>query len=272
MDGIAPRVAFVSILKARQEYRTSRSNEGALRDAIKIAARNGLSIINASFEVHSETDPYDNNLRMRSNDILLVVAAGNKNVRFRSDAEMFWAGACRCSPDKECFSQSASHDPDLKRSIGKAASETDYVDILAPGCQIPALGIDEAQGENEKGFDLSPQAVAGTSFAAPLVSYTAAILRALETLPATIKNRIVVSASVDWGLRKETWASGRLNLEGTALAYPFHVIHFSKTETTPARRILAEGAQSENTVVTLCGDSINVDKLARVSRRREGGR
>lgn len=81
-----------------------------------------------------------------------------------------------------------------------------YVDLFAPGCDVP--------------YDQTASGVTGTSFAAPLVSLTASLLRSfgLRT-PKDIKRRL--QASVDYDGRLEDLAawSGRLNISKALSLY-----------------------------------------------------
>lgn len=67
-----------------------------------------------------------------------------------------------------------------------------YVGLAAPGCEVPVLEYD-AETRAMRRTNAS-----GTSFAAPQVSFTAALLRAIwpEAQPADLKRRLLTSATV----------------------------------------------------------------------------
>jgi hypothetical protein len=67
---------------------------------------------------------------------------------------------------------------------------SDYVEIAAPGCYVPVLLPTLTKG-------WSTTRMSGTSMAAPLVSFTAALLRAYWGVgPADIKRRLLASADI----------------------------------------------------------------------------
>jgi subtilisin family serine protease len=80
------------------------------------------------------------------------------------------------------------------------------VDILAPGCAIPI-----------KAPDGTTRLVSGTSFAAPFVAYTAALLHAVHMplRPAVLRNRIVASGRFEPALVNKTRYAVVLDIERT---------------------------------------------------------
>lgn len=70
----------------------------------------------------------------------------------------------------------------------------EHVEIGAPGCDVPTLVFNERLGVFQR------RSVSGTSFAAPLVSFAAALLRGehgRDVAPHEIKQRLLVSANLD---------------------------------------------------------------------------
>ena len=67
-----------------------------------------------------------------------------------------------------------------------------YVDIAAPGCLLPVLAKDVKADEYER------RQASGTSFAAPLVSFTAALLQTVwpHATPRQLRFRILVAANI----------------------------------------------------------------------------
>lgn len=76
------------------------------------------------------------------------------------------------------------------------------VDLLAPGCDIPIPGKD--------GNTLT---LSGTSFAAPFVTFTAALLGTLGLPPDAVKSRILATVDYDDDLVDRTRSAGRLSIE-----------------------------------------------------------
>src|SRR5207245_2707055 len=76
------------------------------------------------------------------------------------------------------------------------------VDLLAPGCRIQFTG---PSGESDL--------LNGTSFAAPLVTFAAALVRGLGVPgPIGVKERIVASGDYDPSLEDTVIYSARLNI------------------------------------------------------------
>lgn len=94
-------------------------------------------------------------------------------------------------------------------NIATFSNRGDRVDLLAPGCEIPYR---TAAGDTERLF--------GTSFAAPIVTFTAGLLRSLGLEdPWEIKLRLLASVDYDPGLQAVTLSSGRLNIERSLDVY-----------------------------------------------------
>ena len=156
-------------------------------------------IINGSFEFPLEMLTIIP-LVQREPKLLLVAAAGNKpdnvDIRPRWPAsfgggdgpiarQVLTVGASNSAKDRARFSSTGFQ----------------KVDLLAPGCGVPSFAL-----------DLSRREVNGTSFAAPLAAFTAALVRQFGiTNGARLKERLLVATDVHWGLYYEVWAAGILN-------------------------------------------------------------
>lgn len=93
--------------------------------------------------------------------------------------------------------------------IATFSNRGDRVDLLAPGCEIP---YKTAAGDTERLF--------GTSFAAPIVTFTAGLLRSLGVEdPREIRLRLLASVDYDPRLQEVTLSSGRLNIERSLDVY-----------------------------------------------------
>lgn len=100
----------------------------------------------------------------------------------------------------------------LDLSGGRAAFSNygqDYVDLAAPGCLQPVLRFDPKSSAYEL------QEASGTSFAAPLVSFTAALLKSFwrDARPRDIKRRILAACDISPQLQlEEVFDHRRLNV------------------------------------------------------------
>jgi hypothetical protein len=129
--------------------------------------------------------------------ILLVAAAGNRGVDVNTEDKL---------PAKLGWQRSsqpvlvvAGHDVD-GRPVLRSNHSNQYVDIFAPGCGVPTYAKNGSRVARH-----------GTSFAAPLVSFTAALLRAVGLQTAEeLRNRIMIGSDFDDKLGG-VWSSGRLN-------------------------------------------------------------
>lgn len=178
--------------------------EEAVSYGLRDALANDAVIVNASFQFASDLELLRDVLRTNAR-LLMVVAAGNDppETRDLDDAPRWPAnyGGDRGDYRDQVITVGASD------AEGKPADFTAYspyyVDLLAPGCGIPTLKLDG-----------SPTAANGTSFAAPLVSFGAALLQQLGlSSPKAIKERLLVSADVRSDLLPLAWSAGILNLE-----------------------------------------------------------
>ena len=179
----------------------------ALQDAIDT----DVTIINMSFEFPSETSVLKQYLRANPR-LLLVVAAGNEpqNLGNYPTWPAAFGGVEGETADRvitvgaSSVKLSGGGVPAASRNVLADFSSfgMNDVDILAPGCQVPTLGL-----------DLKNQPGTGTSFSSPLVAFTAGLLRQLDSnlTPEDIKRRILVSTDVDPALLYSVRSSGVLN-------------------------------------------------------------
>lgn len=135
----------------------------------------------------------------RASNFLLVVAAGNE-ANDIGEYGLYPAnyGGLNDEIGNQVITVAAHNAKGNRASFSNFSSI--YVDLLAPGCDISYDG-----GVNE--------GVYGTSFAAPLVSLTAALLQALGVRdPIDIKKRLHASVDYDPALADLVLWSGRLNM------------------------------------------------------------
>jgi hypothetical protein len=154
----------------------------------------------ANISIGSETTLLGvQNALLAQKNFLLVTAAGNDSNVLGDNLALYPAnfGGSNGIVGTQVITV-AAHDGNHTRATFSNIS-ADYVDLMAPGCDVPT-------SEGGPG-------VHGTSFAAPIVSMTAALLRAFGlATPIEIKQRLRVSADYDESLRGLVLWSGRLNI------------------------------------------------------------
>ena len=168
-------------------------------EAIVLAADLGAAVINLSWGgqgTGSQTLQEIINYAVLDRDVVVVAAAGNTG----TEARFFPASY------DNVLSVGASNDDDSKASF---SSFSRYIDLLAPGNAIYSTRAGSTYG-----------AVGGTSFAAPMVAATAALLRSVEPELSAIEvmERIRVSADDIYSVSNNAdyayqLGKGRLNME-----------------------------------------------------------
>lgn len=112
----------------------------------------------------------------------------------------------------------------------------DYVDIAAPGCDVPIFSWD---ADAKKLLETKST---GTSFAAPLVSFVASLLYDELDDIARVKRRILSTADHDRRLEGKVWSRGKLNA-AKALAVHLDVIETKDGELLLGRVEWPSGGQ-----------------------------
>lgn len=203
LDFLAADKKELSKIKLRPE-KILRTDNGEILEqyvdyGLRDATENGATIAVASFQFGASLDmlraPLEGNKRL-----LMVTAAGNRS----QDIESYprWpANFGGVEGDlKPQIIAVGSHDADGAISWFSAYGSS-YVDVLAPGCAVPSLDLNWQRKTED-----------GTSFAAPLVAFTAGLLTQLGLIePSQIRERIIVSADVRGDLFNKAWSSGSLN-------------------------------------------------------------
>jgi hypothetical protein len=184
----------------RNGLRTTQVREDDVVFAINDATqKHDTYIVNASFEFPLEPATIVP-LVQRESKLLLVSAAGNRP----EDIDIIprWPASFGGSDGpiaRQVLTVGASDA--ARRLAAFSSSSAKKVDLLAPGCRVPSFAR-----------DLSPQPATGTSFAAPIATFTAALVRQFGvTDGARLKERLVIATDVRWGLYHEAWAAGILN-------------------------------------------------------------
>lgn len=249
------QIAAASLVK----YESLQSPEGppterryipasAVLDSLAYARRTGFNVLNWSIESDEKYLALLDSLHA-AKALLVVVAAGNRKRNVDLDEEQSYPVSYHREEADHIISVGA-HDRCLNPS-----SFTNFgsvvVDLLAPGDDIDTM----LRGGGRKRDS-------GTSFAAPQVSFTAAVLSMLGVREAArIRERILDSVDVDPGLADKVASHGRLNVL-KALAIYDDVIVVPGTE--QGRHEVLIG-RIEPAKLTVCGETISIrEKLVRL--------
>jgi subtilisin family serine protease len=172
----------------------------AVIEAIQYAYDMGARVVNMSFSGPTYIKSIKREIA-RSPEILFVTAAGNGDERHvGQDLDAVDYFPAKLSRDLPNIISVAAHGEQLERPCFSNFGAT-TVDISAPGVQVEST---IASGYLK---------VNGTSQAAPLVTFTAALLNSLGlTGSVRIKQRILTSVDFVPGLRGETTSEGILNV------------------------------------------------------------
>lgn len=167
-----------------------------LQDVIERGFRTS-SVINLSISYHREISGLKPILDQHRN-ALFVVAAGNKPGRVSGEHPAALGGQYPNLIVVGSLNQDG--DFETKQSTWSPA----HVEIAAPGCRVPVHEHDK-----ERAIVLR----SGSSLAAPLVSFTAAILNKYDFGgPADIKTRLLTSADYDLKLNGKVKGNLKLNI------------------------------------------------------------
>lgn len=193
---------------------TGRIDSGNVFNAAYYAQRSGVPVVNLSLAGPSEQAIYE--AIRGSASVLFVVAAGNDNTSLQLDDR-----------SQSRYGYPALYGLDLPNIISVAALDqsgeracfSNYgpaVDIAAPGVALESTvtgGI---------------AMLSGTSQAAPLVSFAAALLfsAGYNRTPAAIRNRLIVSGDYSKKLKDAVASGSRLNIE-KALSFRSDVIELA---------------------------------------------
>ena len=180
-----------------------------------------------------------------------MIAAGNSG-KFLDATGGFPASFIKRKPDANAIVVGA-HDPSgLPLEWSNLGPTT--VNLLAPGCRVDTLG---ASGR---------ASLDGTSFAAPLVAFTSALLAAEGVRqPRQIKRRILSTVDLDQQLENWVGSAGRLNI-AKALAVHRDVIERRGPDDRPAPEGMQLGAvRWETSTISICDSSVDVRDLVRLA-------
>jgi subtilisin family serine protease len=210
-------------------------------------------VLNVSFSSRSDLPGLE--AVLRGARFLTVVAAGNDGEPIGQVGKQSYPPEWR-RKYAEAMLIVAAHD-----GAGRLAQFSnhgrDVVDLSAPGCMLPTTGFDERT-----------VTAWGTSMAAPLVSLTAALLKAEGLLrPAEIRNRILATTDFDPNL-KDLYSSGRLNIEKALRIYEGIVVTRHADGTSGEAQF---GELSAAGPLRLCGDRIPLRDIVKLIPRYSDG-
>ncbi|MCK1652977.1 S8/S53 family peptidase [Bradyrhizobium sp. 149] len=192
-----------------------------------------------------EEAPDFNGYLALQNQVLFVLAAGNDGEDAANVVPARWGGVA----NKNVITVGAiGADNNFWKKSNKSSA---FVDIAAPGCAVPTT----YWNPSTKKFD--EVVLSGTSFAAPLVSFTSNLLREYAS-GARRKARILASGRYFPDLQTVTRSSRALDIP-TALATPFDVVRTSAGKLRFGRVKWLPGK-------TLCGTPFTQGTFAQVHR------
>jgi hypothetical protein len=190
------RINAVNVVQRAGGDRYEPRAEGLLR-GINFALNNAQV---ANVSIVSQTELELALQAINGKELLLVVAAGNETSPLDQPPRLYPPsyGGTHAVGGKQIITVAA-----LDGNLGLAQFSNwskIYADVVAPGCAVPYQ-------------DAASDTMYGTSFAAPLVTLTAALLRAFYVHPPIeIKRRLEASVDFDPGLTDKILWQGRLNM------------------------------------------------------------
>lgn len=188
----------------------------------------------------------------RQSTILFVVAAGNdgKSLVTRPVYPARYGGP-RTGSDNLVTVAALDTDDTLAAFSNHGR---DYVDIAAPGCDREVLRYDETKEL------FAIDRASGTSFAAPLVSFTTALLRAfwLGAKPYELKQRVLIGADIVPQLSDSVFNGGKLNVIKTLSIYQ----DVAEIEVDGTVRTIRGTIEPSNFTLDFCDERISVSRNA----------
>ena len=167
----------VAVMKLNAQTAPYGIHVSTVPTALNYARRIRASVVNLSVVTGATSEPLED--AIRASTALIIAAAGNNH----DTPETIGVFPPALSSYREKFIVVGAHDWNKKLTAFSNFGRS--VDILAPGCAVPLV---------DKAGD-PPRLVSGTSFAAPFVTQTASMLRALSfsESPSVVRARILAS-------------------------------------------------------------------------------
>lgn len=189
------RIYFTPVSQQSSDQDGVTANTSLFDELIKTAENTEAMIVNLSLRSTVPIPAIETNARNNSSRLLFVTAAGNQGKQLGrdggTDVEATYPALNGGLSEQRVITVMAL-DGQGKRATFSNWGES-YVDIAAPGCNVPALAWDKELGRFVATME------SGTSLATPLVSFAAALVRSEsngEFSPALIKRRLLVSADL----------------------------------------------------------------------------
>jgi subtilase family protein len=250
-DFVTPtlKLAIANVVRSNSTQSEHYITEVALMNSLDLARAFRARVVNWSIESRGVMNQLQQ--RLQDDQSLIVIAAGNSG-QFLDAIGGFPASFVKGRPDTNAIVVGA-HGPD-KMPLEWSNFGAGTVNLLAPGCRVDTLGTTDRV------------TVDGTSFAAPLVTFTAALLAAEGvSQPKQIKMRIL--STVDLDRRLENWvgSAGRLNI-AKALAIHRDVIEMPSdgSGSTPGSMRLGSVTWDTSTL-SICDSTVEVRDLVRLA-------
>jgi len=236
-------------------------SEASLPEAISVANQtDDLAVINASLEIYDDDDAWQDRRQSfnGADKVVVIAAAGNESVDIRQQPTYpaIWGGGSPMANQPLIVVTVGAED-----SNGELANWSRYgrqhVDLLAPGCNIQTYEADEADNQ----LALKSTTLAGTSFAAPLVSFTAALLYAEDIHPLEIKSRLLTSTDFNPALLSKVYSSGVLNIP-KAISVWGDIVEFNEPNAKPHLGLVDDKMQN---VVNICNVVTTLDQILKIA-------
>jgi hypothetical protein len=276
------RVGEVSLVPLRTEV--INLDPGLVTGALKFAAATGnkFNVINLSLASPVPIYGLSALLRDRGAGRVLVVAAGNDKRQLMDTTAVpqtqttigAWPallGGPATTGDNSAgvFITVGAHNG--KGALAKFSNWGSSVDILAPGCMTPSYQIDV---DTRKGVvGLKAHDVSGTSFAAPLVSFAAALLMSTSSfsdLPGRVKARIQVASDYDPKLKTKTFSSGNLNL-AKIVGFKYDLFDVREGDSGHNLRFGMLTNKLDGKQIECAGESLPFSTIKKIARGVDGG-
>jgi subtilisin family serine protease len=178
--------------------------------AFSFAQDNDISIINASLALTTKSGAFDDALTKYGSTILLVVAAGNEPNEPKSlGVEPAWPAAFGGDPANAhgAFVITVGAHDGVGNVTPFSRRGERFVDLLAPGCKVPTYtGV-----ASDNDIVVRQANLSGTSFAAPIVSFVAGLLKREGLNAKQIKTRLITSVDERPELDHVVWSRGILD-------------------------------------------------------------
>jgi len=216
-----------------------------------------IFVVNLSFRFVEPLDIFDR--LARENKKLVVVSAGNVGDEIVNTANPAVLGG---SWDRSVVTVAALAPTGSKADFSNWSKL--HVDMAALGCDVPVFNYDEEAN------DFVPGRANGTSFAAPLVSFVAALIKREkgDLTPIEVKRRLLFSADLHYGL-EDYVKDGRVLNAGKALALKMDVLQLKGSGRLLFGTVTLPSSDKETTG-TCKRDPLKIATIRKIALRKEG--